>query len=428
VFIGLLIMVVYLFLVWLIFFKLKLLKFGIGWGFVSTVFLLHLLIIVLIGLRFETPYSTDARVIQHTIQLIPRLPEPTLVTGVLVEPNVPVKKGQPLFQFDRRPYEYKVNAIKAQLAGAQQNVLELKAQLDAATNAVAQAKAQRTVLKGTLDAATFSIADARAKRDLAASVLKIAEELQREQTGAISKLRLDQAHAGLAEADAAVQVAVANEEKARAAYEEEAEAAIKITLANEEKARLAFTAEIDGVNPAVAQLQAELAQAVYYLDNTTMVAPEDGIIVNLQVQEGMVAGVVRLGAIASFICDADRYVLATYNQENLKWVQSGQPVEVALDLYPGQIFKGKVKSIWRASGEGQMLPSGDLPKFNPPPPQTPEGRFPVQIVLDDEDQSKFPIGAQGSAAIYVSDGNFAPLRRIGIRAHSWLKWVYPFDF
>ena len=55
-------------------------------------------------------------------------------------------------------------------------------------------------------------------------------------------------------------------------------------------------------------------------------------------------------------------------------------VEVALDLYPGQIFKGKVQSIWRGSGEGQYLPSGDLPKFAPLPPNTPQGCFAVQIV------------------------------------------------
>ena len=80
-----------------------------------------------VGLRFVTPFSVDAKVIQHTIQLIPRLSEPTLVTAVLVEPNVPVKKGQPLFEFDRRPYEYKVNQLQAQLAQAKQNVLILKA-------------------------------------------------------------------------------------------------------------------------------------------------------------------------------------------------------------------------------------------------------------------------------------------------------------
>ena len=164
------------------------------------------------------------------------------------------------------------------------------------------------------------------------------------------------------------------------------------------------------------------------LDNTTMTAPEAGRIINLQVRPGMVAGIIRLGAIASFICDADRYLLATYNQESLKYVAVQQPVEVALELYPGQIFQGRVQSIWRASGAGQLLPSGTLPAFNPPPPEIPQGRFAVAITMDGEDQSRFPIGAQGAAAIYTGGGGFAALRRIGIRAYSWLNWLYPVPF
>src|SRR5262245_7735525 len=140
-FLGLVITFGYILFVWLIFFRLKLLKFTPLWAFVSGFFGVHLLLIFLIGLRFVTPYSTDARVIQHTIQLVPRLPEPTLLTKVYAKPNVPVKKGDKLFEFDRSLYEYKVNAVKAQLAAAQQHVLELKAQLAAATNAVAQARA-----------------------------------------------------------------------------------------------------------------------------------------------------------------------------------------------------------------------------------------------------------------------------------------------
>jgi multidrug resistance efflux pump len=419
----------FLFLVWLIFFKLKLLKFSIMWGILCAFFFLHILLIFLIGLRCVTPYSTDAKVIQHTIQLIPRLPEPTLVTGVLVETNVPVKKGQPLFQFDRRPYEYKVNAVKAQLAAAEQKVLELKAQLDAASSAVAQAKAQRAVLKEGLDAAASSVVEARAKRNLAQSTFHIAENLRSRDSGdAISKLRYDETRQGLAEADAAVQVALANTAKARVAYQQEAEAAILIAVANEERARLAYTSQINGENTTVAALKADLAQALYYLENTTMEAPADGYIINLQVREGMVAGIFRMGAIASFIVDADRYVLATYSQETLKYVKNGQPVEVALDRYPGQIFAGKVKSIWQGSGEGQLLPSGDLPKFNPAPPNAPQGCFAVQIVLDAEDQSQFPIGTQGAAAIYTSDGAWAALRRIAIRGRTWMNWLYPLPF
>src|SRR5277367_2064372 len=123
---GLLILVIYGAAVWLVFFKLKLLKFSITWGVVSGLVGIHILLIFLIGIRFVTPYSTDARVIQHTIQLIPRLPDPTLVTAVLVQPDVPIKKGQPLFQFDRRPYEYKVRQLEAALAQAQQDVTVLK--------------------------------------------------------------------------------------------------------------------------------------------------------------------------------------------------------------------------------------------------------------------------------------------------------------
>ena len=92
---------------------------------------------------------------------------------------------------------------KAQLAAAEQNVLQLKAALDAATSSVAQAKAQRDGLKAALTAATANVADVRAKRELARFNLEIADAVAKGEAGAISKLRLDQARAGMAEADAA---------------------------------------------------------------------------------------------------------------------------------------------------------------------------------------------------------------------------------
>ncbi len=160
-----------------------------------------------------------------------------------------------------------------------------------------------------------------------------------------------------------------------------------------------------------------------------MVAPEDGRVINLQVRPGMVAGDVRYGAIASFICDDGRYLLANFNQESLKYVTSGQPVEVALNMYPGQIFKAKVEAVWKANGVGQLLPSGMLPDFEPQPPQKPQGQYAVRIVFEG-DQSRFPIGAQGAAAIYTGGmhGGWAAMRRIGIRSYSWMNWLYPVPF
>src|SRR5215831_14290147 len=127
---------------WLVFFKLRLLRLTPGWGIVFAFFVIHLMLVFVIGLRFVTPTSANATIVQHTIQLIPRLPEPTLVTAVLVEENALVKKDQPLFQFDRRPYEYKVEQISAQLAEAKQNVDVLKAELEAASQALIRTRVE----------------------------------------------------------------------------------------------------------------------------------------------------------------------------------------------------------------------------------------------------------------------------------------------
>ena len=132
----------YALVVWLVFFKFRRLKFTIAWGFFSTFFALHLLIIFMLGLRYVAPVSTEARVIQHTIQLTPRLSEPTLVTAVMVEPNVHVKRGTPLFQFDRRIYESKVAQLEAQLAQAKQNVRVMKSDIQIAAAKVVKLKSE----------------------------------------------------------------------------------------------------------------------------------------------------------------------------------------------------------------------------------------------------------------------------------------------
>ena len=304
---------------------------------------------------------------------------------MLVEENVPVQKDQPLFQFDRRPYEYKVEQLEAQLVQAKQNVNILKSDVDVATN-----KLTRTEVE--LEHVQYLKA--------------IFDRLARERS-----VKEDDVEAWLTRLNAAL--ATRDEAKAE--------------LAN---ARFKYTSDIDGVNTTVANVEAQLQQARYYLDNTTLRAPEDGRIINLQVRPGMVSGIYRIGGIAAFIASADRYLLATFYQENLKYARPGQHVEVSLDLYPGQIFGGRVDSIWQANGVGQYLPSDEIPKFQQLGPNIPQGQYAVKINLDDPDQSKFPLGAQGSAAIYTGGehGAWAALRKISIRAHSWLNWLYPLNF
>lgn len=376
---------IFILIFWYIFFKKKWIKFTFAWGGFAIFFLAHVLFIFMIGLRFVTPYSTEAKVIQHTIQLVPRLSEPTLVTAILVEPDVPVKKGQPLFQFDKRPYQYKVDQLQAQLAQAIQNVKEMKAEVEIATQKLAKAKNEFN----------YSTYQKNLTTNLAEKGAGPEEDAQREQT----KFLIN-------------------------------EASIKEAEAELERANLRYHSTINGEHTNVANIKAELAQAQFYLDNTTLYAPEDGRIVNLQVRPGMVAGDVRFGAIASFICDDGPYFLANYFQENLKYVKVGQPVEVALNLYPGQIFTAKVAAIWKANSVGQLLPSGTLPNFEPVSPDVPQNQYAVKIVFDGKDQSLYTIGTEGTCAIYTDgmQGSWAALRRIGIRTYSWLNWLYPLPF
>ena len=139
---ALLVVAVACFVFWLVFFRFKLIRLTPGWAIIFGFFVVHLMLVFLIGLRFVTPYSTSATVVQRTIQLIPRLPEPTLVTDVLAEEGAPVKKGRPIFQFDRRPYEYKVNQIQAQLAEAKQNVTVLKLDVEVAAQNATRTKVE----------------------------------------------------------------------------------------------------------------------------------------------------------------------------------------------------------------------------------------------------------------------------------------------
>ena len=382
---AILILIVAAAIFWLVFFKFKLLRLSPGWGFIFALFMIHVMLVFMIGLRFVTPSSANATMVQHTIQLIPRLTQPAVVTEVMVQDNDRVKKGQPLFQFDRHPYEDQVAQIEAQLAAARQNVNVLKADVDVAMQKTALTLAQLSYERYEKHAydilVTRTPPPPRTSRSGRPASMSRRPRISRPRPSSNAPIST-------------------------------------------------IVLEIDGVNTAVATNEAQLAQARYYLDNTTLVAPEDGRIVNLQVRPGMVSGIYRIGGIAALIADADRYLLATYFQENLKYVQPGQPVEVAFDLYPGQIFRGRVDMIWKANGVGPISAERRNPEVSPGRPRRPAGA----ICGEDPPRRPRPVEISdrraGLAAIYTNGetGKWAALRKISIRAHSWFNWLYPMPF
>lgn len=380
--IALLILAAYAIFMWLVFYRFRWLKFNIAWGVVSFWVGFHVLFLLIVFLRFFTPYTIDGHVIRQTIQIAPRLPHPTVLEEVFVAQNQKVKKGDKLYQFEKTLYQAQLAEAQANLVSAQQNAKILNEDVDQAQDSLDEAKANETYAQQQVDRYTDLVPKGGAKQET-----------------------LDQWTSKLISAKA--QVA-------------EAEADLK-------KAQLAVEAQVGGVNAQVAAAQAQVDQAQYYVDQTTIYAPEDGVIISQQARPGLVVGGFRVGAIAAFVADADPYFLATFYQEHLKFVEPDMPVEVALDIYPGQIFKGKVKAIWEGTGQGQIVPHGRVPEFLF---MSPQGRFAVEIDLSDDPALKrYPAGAHGAAAIYTGGGGdwVAVLRRVNLRLYTWVNFIVPFD-
>ncbi len=131
---------------------------------------------------------------------------------------------------------------------------------------------------------------------------------------------------------------------------------------------------------ALAHAQAVEQQARLNLSYATITAPEDGTVgartlrVGQYVQPGtQLMAIVPLHAV---------YVVANYKETQLTDVRPGQPADLAVDTFPGQVVHGVVDSIAPASGQ----------QFALLPPDNATGNFtkivqriPVKIVLRDKD-------------------------------------------
>src|SRR5262249_39768886 len=78
----------------------------------------------------HTPFTTDAYVQAYVVQVAPRVEGQ--VVHVYVQENQAVKKGDLLFEIDRRPFQHRVDLLIAKRAEAVQQVAQLEAELAAA--------------------------------------------------------------------------------------------------------------------------------------------------------------------------------------------------------------------------------------------------------------------------------------------------------
>jgi membrane fusion protein (multidrug efflux system) len=141
-------------------------------------------------------------------------------------------------------------------------------------------------------------------------------------------------------------------------------------------------AEIVQSNATLAHAEAVQSQAELNLDYTSIVAPIDGVVGNRTLRTGQF---VQAGTqLMSVVPVAGAYVVANFKETQLTDVHEGQTVDIAVDMFPGQIVHGRVDSIAPASGqEFALLPpdnaTGNFTKV--------VQRIPVKIALNRDNNS-----------------------------------------
>ncbi len=79
---------------------------------------------LLVLMNYNHPYSELSREYFITIPIVPSVTG--RVISVPVTPNVPLKKGDILFQLDQAPFKYKLDSIQAQLTSATEDIRRAK--------------------------------------------------------------------------------------------------------------------------------------------------------------------------------------------------------------------------------------------------------------------------------------------------------------
>ena len=121
----LILLIIYSVIVWLIFFKFKLLPWNISSQVITVTIPIIALTVLILFMNIVAPSSSDVLAQNYVIPIVPRVTGQ--ITEVPIEPNRPIKKGDVLFKMDPVPFEAAQKAAEATLRGA-------KDQLNNATN------------------------------------------------------------------------------------------------------------------------------------------------------------------------------------------------------------------------------------------------------------------------------------------------------
>ena len=326
--------------------------------FAVAVALLLIASAVLVVFRLDArPRTDDAYLDADVIHLAPD------VSGRIVSLNIrnnqSVKAGDVLFVIDQEPYQFKLDAAKAQTRA-------LEAKIEDTLNEVASQVSRA-------DAAHTAIGNAQAQLKLASSTLARLEPLLIK--GFVTAEQVDQART--------------------------ARDSARITLDQVIEQAQAAKQAVSSVRPLEAQLagaKASEALAARDLEKTTVRAPFDGKVVGLSITTGEYASA---GHSLFTLIDTGRwYAIANFRETEVAAMAVGAKATVYLMGQPNIPLEGHVESIgWGVTPDQSTMVNG-LPRIA----KTLDWvrlaqRFPVRIELDNPPQDSVRMGA--SAVVIV---------------------------
>ena len=328
-----------------------------------------------------TPHTTQARVQAFVVPVAAEVAGKVL--AVHVRNNDEVQAGQPLFDIDPSQYRIALQRSRSDYESVQRSV-----------NASA----------ATVEAARASLQAAQANHVKADKDATRQETLYAEDPGAISVRRLEVAQATRIQARSQEKAAEADLRKAQEAAGESGD----------------NNAQLRSARSAIEKAELDLAR-------TQVVAPGRGVVTDLRTDVGHFA---QAGAAAmTLIAIHDLWINADLTENNLGNIDPGDEVAIVLDVLPGEVLKGRVRSVGSGVSSGQQAPPGTLPTIQNSRDWLRQAqRFPVAIEFDASEADrlrKVRIGGQAEVMVFTGDNFLMNLLGAGyIRLMSLLSYLY----
>jgi membrane fusion protein (multidrug efflux system) len=257
-------------------------------------------------------------------------------------------------------------AVEAAKAAIENNRRQRELQdsrIDRALAGIDQAKAQIAAAEAGIKAVQADVTRTRAERTRQEALLATQAATQQRVEGAVADEQRFAAQAASREADL---------EQAKTALRSN-----EIAVESERRTKAVLESQDQQLIADLHAKEASLTVAQVNLGYTKIHAPADGTVGERQVRPGQL---VSPGTqVLTFVAET-KWIQANYRETQLTHMKVGDPAEIHIDEYPGQVVLGKVLEIAPASGSQFAL----LPPDNATGNYTKVvQRIPVKIALDD---------------------------------------------